>query len=74
MLAGAPDVARQVITEGHRFARFCRPALVNGAPGIVAIAPNGPIAVAGLTITGGRIVAIDLVLDPAKLPEHVPGS
>ena len=31
----------------------------------------GPLAVARLTITGDRIVAIDLILDPARLRAYI---
>jgi len=67
LISGAADVARQAVTEGRRFAPLCRHALVNGAAGIVVQAPAGRIAVAGLTVVHGRIAAIDLILDPAKL-------
>jgi RNA polymerase sigma-70 factor (ECF subfamily) len=33
----------------------------------VVASPRRPIAVIGFTVAGGRIVAIDLVADPAKL-------
>ena len=71
MLAGAADVARHTVTVGHRFASLCQPALVNGAPAIIVSAPAGPLAVARLTITGDRVAAIDLILDPARLRAYV---
>jgi RNA polymerase sigma-70 factor, ECF subfamily len=65
---GAPAVAEQVRTFA-RLAPFARPALVNGAAGFV-VAPRGrPVAVAGFTVVGGRIVEIDLLADPARLRE-----
>jgi ketosteroid isomerase-like protein len=64
---GAQRVARFAAERGPRFARVCRPALVNGAVGVVARTERATIAVAGMTIAGGRIVTIDLVLDPDKL-------
>src|SRR5438128_10597369 len=66
-VAGAAAVAQQVLTRGSPFARFARPAIVNGAPGVV-VAPGGrPLAVVGFTSAGGRIVEIDLIADPQKL-------
>ena len=66
-VVGAEAVARQVLSRGRPFAGFARPAIVNGAPGVV-VAPGGkPMAVVGFTTAGGRIVAIDLIADPAKL-------
>jgi RNA polymerase sigma factor (sigma-70 family) len=65
---GAPSVAEQVLTFA-RGAQFARPALVNGAAGFV-VAPRGrPVAVAGFTVAGGRIVAMDVLADPARLRE-----
>jgi RNA polymerase sigma-70 factor, ECF subfamily len=64
---GAEAVARQVLSRGRPFARLARPAIVNGAAGVV-VAPGGrPIAVVGFTTGHGQIVAIDLVADPEKL-------
>jgi RNA polymerase sigma factor (sigma-70 family) len=67
LLTGSADVARHAATYGPRFAKLCRPALVNGAAGIIARAPAGVIAVAGITVVKGRILAVDLILDPDKL-------
>lgn len=48
-------------------ARFAQPALVNGAVGVV-FAPHGKLVRAlNVTITGGKIVQIDVVADPARL-------
>jgi RNA polymerase sigma-70 factor, ECF subfamily len=64
---GADAVARQVLARGRPFARFARPAIVNGSAGLV-VAPRGsPMAVVGFTSSRGRIVAIDLVADRDKL-------
>jgi RNA polymerase sigma-70 factor (ECF subfamily) len=41
--------------------------MVNGAVGAIVRTPAGPVAVAGLTIVQGRIAAIDIIADPAKL-------
>jgi RNA polymerase sigma factor (sigma-70 family) len=66
-VVGAAHVARQVLERGSRFARFARPALVNGTAGLVIVPVAEPIAVVGFTVTGGRIAEIDLVADPKKL-------
>lgn len=55
------------LRAGRGFARFGQPVLVNGAAGVMVRTPGGPLAVAGLTIVKGRIAAIDIVGDPAKL-------
>jgi RNA polymerase sigma factor (sigma-70 family) len=51
-----------------RMAGSARPALVNGAAGIVAFAPDGrPFSIVGFTVSGGKIVEIDVLADPARL-------
>jgi RNA polymerase sigma factor (sigma-70 family) len=65
-IRGAPAVAEQVRTFA-RLAPFARPALVNGAAGVVVAARGRPLTVAGFTVTRGRIVEIDLLADPARL-------
>jgi RNA polymerase sigma-70 factor, ECF subfamily len=64
---GARAVAEGTLTFS-RLAEFARPALVNGAPGIVSWLPRGrPLAVMGFTVRSGKIVKIDIVADPARL-------
>jgi RNA polymerase sigma factor (sigma-70 family) len=66
-VVGAQAVARRVLSRGRPFAQFARPAIVNGAAGLL-VAPRGrPMAVIGFTSSGGRIVEIDLIADPEKL-------
>ena len=67
VVTGAAAVAEQVLARAPRFARFARPAIVNGAAGVIVVPRDRPIAVIGFTIAGDRIVEIDLVADPAKL-------
>jgi RNA polymerase sigma-70 factor (ECF subfamily) len=64
---GAPAVARYIMTAGRGFARLARPAIVNGAAGVVVTLPGQGRYVIGLTVTSGRIAAIDINGDPAKL-------
>jgi RNA polymerase sigma factor (sigma-70 family) len=64
---GAEEVADRVLTRGARFAPLGRPALVNGAAGAVVEIGGVVRAVAGFTVVDGRIVEIDLMLDPEKL-------
>ena len=53
----------------RRLSPFVRPALVNGAAGVV-VAPHGePFSVMGFTVVGGKIVEIDAVTDPERLRE-----
>ena len=63
---GAVAVAARAMTYA-RLSPFVRPALVNGAAGVV-VAPHGkPFSVMGFTVRGGRIVEIDSVSDPERL-------
>ena len=66
-VVGAENVAREVLARGRPFAPFGRPAIVNGAVGVVVGKPERPFAIAGCTIAGGRIVELDLIIDPEKL-------
>jgi len=68
--AGAPQEVRGAAAVAATFsgrARVAQPALVNGAVGLVWAPGGRPRVVFGLTITGGRIAAIDLVADPERL-------
>jgi Sigma-70, region 4 len=63
---GARTWAKQALAYS-RFAHFARPALVNGAVGVV-VAPRGRLfRVLHFTLTRGKIVQIDVVADPARL-------
>ena len=66
-ITGAAAVARQVLTRGARFAPLGRPAIVNGAAGVVVGRAGKPIAVVGFTVAHDRILAIDVITDPEKL-------
>lgn len=66
LLRGSREVAAQALTF-NRFARFARPALVNGTAGIVAAPGGQPYSVLGFTVVGGLIVQIDILADPERL-------
>jgi len=66
-ITGAEAVARQILARGTPLAPLARPAIVNGAAGVVVGRPGNPIAVVGFTVAGGKIVAIDLIADRDKL-------
>jgi RNA polymerase sigma factor (sigma-70 family) len=64
--------AREVATRASRYARlapYVRPALVNGAAGVVVVPPGGIFSVMAFTVRDGRIVAIDALSDPERLSE-----
>ncbi|GAB7143936.1 sigma-70 family RNA polymerase sigma factor [Mycobacterium riyadhense] len=63
---GARAAAQQALLFSHR-AGFARPALVNGAAGVVAVSRGRPLSVMGFTIVGGKIVEIDILASAARL-------
>jgi RNA polymerase sigma-70 factor (ECF subfamily) len=63
---GARAVAERAMTFA-RLSPFVRPALINGAAGVV-VAPQGkPFSVMAFTVRAGKIVAIDSLADPTRL-------
>jgi RNA polymerase sigma factor (sigma-70 family) len=46
-----------------------RPALVNGAWGAVSLRDGRPFSVAAVTVSGGRIVELDFLVDPERLAQ-----
>jgi Sigma-70, region 4 len=68
--AGAAEVTRGAAAVAEIFATRpfpARPALVNGSPGLVWAPGQRPRAAFAFKITDGKIVAIDLVAEPAQL-------
>jgi len=68
VLSGAAAVARRAVT-GLRSAQVTLPALINGAVGVINAANGRPLSVMAFTITGARIVAIDLIDSPGRIAE-----
>lgn len=66
LLRGAQNVAEGALSF-TRLAKYARPALVNGAPGLVTVPEGRPFSVIGFTITNGTIVEIDILADPDRL-------
>jgi RNA polymerase sigma-70 factor (ECF subfamily) len=73
VVTGAAAVAEQILARAPRFASFARPAIVNGAAGLIVVPRDRPIAVLGFTVVADRIVELDLVADPDKLKNIDPG-
>jgi RNA polymerase sigma factor (sigma-70 family) len=64
---GATEVATNALSFRH-LARSAVRVLVNGVPGGVVRTPDGrPFAVLAFTVTGGRIVEVDVLVDPERL-------
>jgi RNA polymerase sigma-70 factor, ECF subfamily len=66
VMRGAEEVAASALTF-RRLSPFVRPALVNGAAGVV-VAPHGrPFSVLAFTVRNGKIVEIDAIADRERL-------
>ncbi|GAA4534824.1 RNA polymerase sigma factor SigJ [Amycolatopsis samaneae] len=66
VVRGAENVAKRALMFSQ-IAQFARPALVNGAAGLVTIHDGKLAGVMGVTVRDGRIVAIDILADPERL-------
>lgn len=67
LIRGASEVAQQAAMFATR-TRYARPALVNGAAGIVVFDKGGrPVSVLGFIVARQRIVEIDILVDPSRL-------
>jgi RNA polymerase sigma-70 factor (ECF subfamily) len=63
---GAQNVARRA-SAFSQLGLVVRPARVNGAAGWVSLLDGEPYAVAAITVQDGRIAAMDILLDRARL-------
>lgn len=66
LIRGARAVAGGALSFS-RFAPFARPALVNGAAGVVTVREGQPLSVMGFTVVHGKIAEIDVLADPKRL-------
>ncbi len=64
---GAEKVARIVLSYTRRPPQEVRPALVNGAPGLVVRDASGVASVLSFTVEAERITSVDVVRNPEKL-------
>ena len=55
------------LATAPRFVHWPRPVLVNGEAGVLFGTREEPVGVVSFTITGGRIAALNLIADQAKL-------
>jgi RNA polymerase sigma factor (sigma-70 family) len=63
---GAAAVARQALGYAQ-LGLVMHPVLINGAAGIVSTRDGQLFSVGGVTVRGGRIVAMDILADPERL-------
>jgi RNA polymerase sigma factor (sigma-70 family) len=67
-MRGAAEVAGRAFPF-TRIAQVTLPALINGAVGLVTAADGRPITLVRFTVTGAKIVAIDLIDDSRRIAE-----
>src|SRR5215469_4243967 len=69
-VTGADAVARQALTGLTSMLRVAvlHPALVNGAAGVVVTVHGRPVAVMGFTVADSKVVTIDSLADPDRVP------
>ena len=66
---GADRVARLLLGAAHRQPVVHRAVTINGQAGYATTDPDGRLlAVCALTVQDGRVVRVDLVMSPTKLP------
>jgi RNA polymerase sigma-70 factor (ECF subfamily) len=63
---GAENVARRA-SSVSRLALVVRRALINGTPGWVCLLDGKVFAIGGMTLHGGRVTEMDILLDPDRL-------
>ena len=65
-ITGATEVAKQAKLYGGA-EREVRAATVNGAAGAVIFLRGRPVAIMGFIVAGGKVAAIDVLADPARI-------
>lgn len=66
VLHGAAAVARRTLETATPSVPK-RPALVNGAAGVIVIMGGQLVGIMGFTVSGGKITHIDVIADPARV-------
>jgi RNA polymerase sigma-70 factor (ECF subfamily) len=66
VLHGAATVARQTLAIAS-IAAPKHPVLVNGAAGVVITLRGQPVSVMSFTVSGGKIVEINSIVDPDRI-------
>jgi hypothetical protein len=64
---GAAAVARQALGYARGRVADIRPALINGAAGMVASLDGQPFSIAAVTVRNDKIVELDFFNDPERL-------
>ncbi len=70
-LRGATTIAERAIAFSFR-SEFARPALINGAAGLIVATEDEPIAVMAFTVVNNKIAELDIYADPTRLTMLTP--
>lgn len=70
-LRGADRVARGAV-QARAWAALVRPALINGAAGVVAFDGDIPFAILAFTVANAKIVSVDVFNDRELVPRLIP--
>lgn len=68
VMRGAAEIARATIATASPLADFT-PVVVNGVAGMLITVKGRPVSVIAVTVTGGRVTALDGLTDPRRLAE-----
>jgi RNA polymerase sigma-70 factor (ECF subfamily) len=66
IVRGAEAVVQQAMLY-NSLAKFARPVLVNGLPGLVVVREGEPLSLLSVQVRDGRIVELDIIADPDRL-------
>jgi RNA polymerase sigma factor (sigma-70 family) len=66
-ITGAEEVANVILARGTPFAPFAKPAVVDGQAGAVVVVNGVLRSVVKFTVSGDRVVGMDLTIDPQTL-------
>jgi RNA polymerase sigma factor (sigma-70 family) len=66
-VTGAEEVANVILARGTPFAPFAKPAVVDGQAGAVVVVNGVLRSVVKFTVSGDRVVGMDLTIDPETL-------
>jgi RNA polymerase sigma factor (sigma-70 family) len=72
-LVRGPEAVAQGAIVFARIAELTRPVLVNGAVGAVAMSEGRVVAVAAFTVADGKVLALNILNDPERLPSQPAG-
>ncbi|MGN6127374.1 MAG: sigma factor-like helix-turn-helix DNA-binding protein, partial [Humibacter sp.] len=71
VLRGPQAIASQAVMFTS-LSPYRRPAWINDAAGVAIVGPHGPISVMAFTVVDDRVVEIQVIADPERLPALLP--